>query len=58
MSTTLTTPEQGLRDLVMRSLLGIRLNGFVRAWNEREAERAAWTAAGVSAVDNRIAVIP
>ena len=35
------------------------LSGFVRSWNEREeAERAAWTAAGVSAVDNRIAVIP
>jgi osmotically-inducible protein OsmY len=35
------------------------LNGFVRSWNERdEAERAAWTAPGVSAVDNRIAIIP
>jgi len=35
------------------------LGGFVRSWNERdEAERAAWTAAGVSAVDNRIVVIP
>lgn len=35
------------------------LSGFVRSWNEREeAERAAWTAAGVSTVDNRIAVIP
>ena len=35
------------------------LSGFVRSWNEREeAERAAWTAPGVSKVDNRIAVIP
>jgi osmotically-inducible protein OsmY len=35
------------------------LSGFVRSWNEREeAEHAAWTAAGVSTVDNRIAVIP
>jgi len=35
------------------------LSGFVRSWNEREeAERAAWTAAGVSTVDNRLAVIP
>jgi osmotically-inducible protein OsmY len=35
------------------------LSGFVRSWNEREeAERAAWTAPGVSTVDNRIAVIP
>lgn len=35
------------------------LTGFVRSWNERdEAERAAWTASGVSTVDNRIAVIP
>ena len=35
------------------------LTGFVRSWNERdEAERAAWTAPGVSTVDNRVAVIP
>ena len=35
------------------------LSGFVRSWNEREeAERAAWTAPGVSTIDNRIAVIP
>jgi|SRR6185503_11471862 osmotically-inducible protein OsmY len=35
------------------------LSGFVRSWNEREqAEHAAWTAPGVSTVDNRIAVIP
>jgi osmotically-inducible protein OsmY len=35
------------------------LTGFVRSWNERDqAERAAWTAHGVSTVDNRIAVIP
>lgn len=37
----------------------VLLNGFVRSWNERdEAERAAWTAPGVSTVDNRIAVMP
>jgi osmotically-inducible protein OsmY len=37
----------------------VTLSGFVRSWNEREeAERAAWTAAGVSTVDNRLAVIP
>lgn len=37
----------------------VMLSGFVRSWNERdEAERAAWTAPGVSTVDNRIAVIP
>jgi osmotically-inducible protein OsmY len=35
------------------------LTGFVRSWHERdEAERAAWTVPGVSAVDDRIAVIP
>lgn len=35
------------------------LSGFVRSWNERdEAERAAWTAPGVSMVEDRIAVIP
>jgi osmotically-inducible protein OsmY len=35
------------------------LSGFVRSWNEKdEAYRAAWTAPGVSTVDDRIAVIP
>ena len=35
------------------------LSGFVRSWNEKdEAYRAAWTAPGVSMVDDRIAVIP
>jgi osmotically-inducible protein OsmY len=35
------------------------LSGFVRSWNEKdEAYRAAWTAPGVSIVDDRIAVIP
>jgi osmotically-inducible protein OsmY len=33
------------------------LKGTVRSWAEREeAERAAWLAPGVTAVDNRIAV--
>jgi osmotically-inducible protein OsmY len=33
------------------------LKGTVRAWAERdEAERAAWKAPGVTAVDNRISI--
>jgi len=35
------------------------LNGFVRSWNEKdEVEKAAWTAPGVSAVDDRLAIAP
>ncbi len=35
------------------------LNGRVRAWYERDlAERAAWSAPGVTAVDNRLTVGP
>ena len=37
----------------------IILKGTVRSWAEREAaERTAWAASGVAAVDNRIAVSP
>ena len=37
----------------------VTLRGSVRAWAERdEAERAAWAAAGVFSVDNRITVVP
>lgn len=37
----------------------IVLRGEVRSWSERqEAERTAWAAPGVTAVENRIAVVP
>lgn len=37
----------------------VTLRGDVRSWAERqEAERTAWAAPGVTAVENRIAVIP
>jgi Predicted periplasmic or secreted lipoprotein len=37
----------------------VTLSGFVKSWAEKnEAERAAWTAPGVSAVDDRIAIAP
>jgi osmotically-inducible protein OsmY len=37
----------------------VTLTGNVRSWAERqEAERAAWAAAGVTQVDDRLAVVP
>ena len=37
----------------------VLLSGYVRSWAEKdEAEKAAWTAPGISAVDDRLAVMP
>jgi osmotically-inducible protein OsmY len=37
----------------------VTLSGFVRSWAEKDqAEKAAWTAPGVSAVNDRLAIAP